>query len=110
MASPSANDDESAQPRTAEHRRYRDKREQHDGEILRRTEGDCEPSHDRGEKGKQQRPDSAGHPRTHCGGGQCLGGPAPLAIRLPSIAVTTEDDSPGVFSRIEVVDPPYIPP
>ena len=34
----------------------------------------------------------------------------PLAIMLPSIAVTTEDDSPGVFSRIEVVDPPYIPP
>ena len=33
-----------------------------------------------------------------------------LAIRLPSIAVTTEDDSPGVFSRIEVVEPPYMPP
>ena len=34
----------------------------------------------------------------------------PLAIMLPSIAVTTEDDSPGVLSRIEVVEPPYIPP
>ena len=34
----------------------------------------------------------------------------PLAIMLPSMAVTTEDDSPGVFSRIDVVDPPYIPP
>jgi hypothetical protein len=33
-----------------------------------------------------------------------------LAILLPSMAVTTEDDSPGVLSRIEVVDPPYIPP
>ena len=33
-----------------------------------------------------------------------------LAIRLPSMAVTTEDDSPGVLSRIEVVDPPYMPP
>ena len=33
-----------------------------------------------------------------------------LAIRLPSMAVTTEEDSPGVFSRIEVVDPPYMPP
>ena len=33
-----------------------------------------------------------------------------LAILLPSIAVTTDDDSPGVFSRIEVVDPPYMPP
>jgi hypothetical protein len=33
-----------------------------------------------------------------------------LAILLPSRAVITEEDSPGVFSRIEVVDPPYIPP
>ena len=33
-----------------------------------------------------------------------------LAMRLPSMAVTTEEDSPGVFSRMEVVDPPYMPP
>ena len=33
-----------------------------------------------------------------------------LAILLPSMAVITDADSPGVFSRIEVVDPPYIPP
>ncbi len=33
-----------------------------------------------------------------------------LAILLPSSAVTTDADSPGVLSRIEVVDPPYIPP
>ena len=33
-----------------------------------------------------------------------------LAILLPSSAVTTEADSPGVLSRIEVVDPPYMPP
>ena len=33
-----------------------------------------------------------------------------LAIRLPSMAVTTEEDSPGVFSRMEVVEPPYMPP
>ena len=33
-----------------------------------------------------------------------------LAILLPSMAVTTEALSPGVLSRIEVVDPPYIPP
>ena len=33
-----------------------------------------------------------------------------LAILLPSRAVITDDDSPGVFSRIEVVEPPYIPP
>ena len=33
-----------------------------------------------------------------------------FAILLPSIAVTTEDDSPGVFSRIEVVEPPYMAP
>ena len=33
-----------------------------------------------------------------------------LAILWPSMAVTTEDDSPGVFSRIDVVEPPYIPP
>ena len=39
----------------------------------------------------------------------CAALPA-LAIRLPSMAVTTEDDSPGVLSRIEVVDPPYMPP
>ena len=34
----------------------------------------------------------------------------PLAIMLPSMAVTTEEDSPGVLSRIDVVDPPYMPP
>jgi hypothetical protein len=33
-----------------------------------------------------------------------------LAIWLPSRAVTTDADSPGVFSRIDVVDPPYMPP
>ena len=33
-----------------------------------------------------------------------------LAILLPSSAVTTEEDSPGVLSRMEVVDPPYMPP
>ena len=33
-----------------------------------------------------------------------------LAILLPSIAVITEADSPGVLSRIEVVEPPYMPP
>ena len=33
-----------------------------------------------------------------------------LAILLPSMAVTTEALSPGVFSRIDVVDPPYMPP
>ena len=33
-----------------------------------------------------------------------------FAILLPSIAVTTEEDSPGVLSRIEVVEPPYMPP
>jgi len=33
-----------------------------------------------------------------------------LAISNPSIAVATEPDSPGVLSRIDVVDPPYMPP
>ena len=33
-----------------------------------------------------------------------------LAILLPSMAVTTEALSPGVFSRIDVVEPPYMPP
>jgi hypothetical protein len=33
-----------------------------------------------------------------------------LAILLPSTAVTTDALSPGVLSRIEVVDPPYMPP
>jgi hypothetical protein len=33
-----------------------------------------------------------------------------LAILLPSIAVTIEPLSPGVLSRIEVVEPPYIAP
>ena len=32
------------------------------------------------------------------------------AIWKPSIAVATDADSPGVLSRIEVVEPPYIPP
>jgi hypothetical protein len=33
-----------------------------------------------------------------------------LAISLPSIAVTMVALSPGVLSRIEVVEPPYIAP
>lgn len=39
----------------------------------------------------------------------CAARPA-LAILLPSIAVITDEDSPGVFSRIDVVEPPYMPP
>jgi len=33
-----------------------------------------------------------------------------LAISKPSMAVATEPDSPGVLSRIEVVEPPYMAP
>ena len=33
-----------------------------------------------------------------------------FAIWWPSSAVMTEPDSPGVFNKIEVVDPPYIAP
>ena len=33
-----------------------------------------------------------------------------LAILLPSIAVTMVAVSPGVLSKIEVVEPPYIAP
>ncbi len=37
--------------------------------------------------------------------------PRPLrAMGLPSMAVTTAAVSPGVFSRIDVVDPPNMPP
>jgi hypothetical protein len=32
------------------------------------------------------------------------------AIWYPSIEVATDADSPGVFSRMDVVDPPYIAP
>ncbi len=39
------------------------------------------------------------------------GPPRPArAILLPSNAVTMEALSPGVLSRIDVVDPPYMPP
>jgi hypothetical protein len=33
-----------------------------------------------------------------------------FAMRLPSIAVTTEEFSPGVLSRIDVVELPYMAP
>ena len=33
-----------------------------------------------------------------------------LDISKPSIAVATDADSPGVLSRIDVVEPPYMPP
>ena len=33
-----------------------------------------------------------------------------LAILLPSMAVTMEPASPGVFSRMDVVEPPYMAP
>ena len=37
--------------------------------------------------------------------------PRPLpAISWPSMAVTIEPNSPGVLSRIEVVEPPYMAP
>ena len=37
--------------------------------------------------------------------------PRPLqVIRKPSRAVITLDASPGIFTRIDVVDPPYIAP
>ena len=39
----------------------------------------------------------------------CAARPA-LAILWPSMAVITVEDSPGVFSRIEVVEPPNMPP
>ena len=32
------------------------------------------------------------------------------AMALPSIVVITDEASPGVLSRIDVVDPPYMPP
>ena len=32
------------------------------------------------------------------------------AILLPSMAVITDELSPGALSRIEVVEPPYMPP
>ena len=39
------------------------------------------------------------------------GPPRPArAILLPSSAVTMEELSPGVLSRIEAVEPPYMPP
>ncbi len=39
------------------------------------------------------------------------GPPRPArAILLPSSAVTIDALSPGVFKRIDVVDPPYMPP
>ena len=39
------------------------------------------------------------------------GPPRPArAILLPSSAVMTDALSPGVFSKMDVVDPPYIPP
>ena len=39
----------------------------------------------------------------------CAARPA-RAMRLPSRAVITDADSPGVLSRIAVVEPPYMPP
>lgn len=33
-----------------------------------------------------------------------------FAIRLPSMAAITDADSPGVLSRIDVVDPPNMAP
>ncbi len=39
----------------------------------------------------------------------CAPRPA-LAIGLPSTAAITDADSPGVFSRIDVVEPPNIAP
>ena len=97
--------------RGAEHGGDREQREQHDREVRRRAELDDDVGH----ASARAAPAAAVPivPATNepiAAVASAWAARPALAILLPSIAVTTEEDSPGVLSRIEVVDPPYMPP
>ncbi len=61
-------------------------------------------------KASAERRDQAGDEGADGGRRQRRTAAPARAILLPSSAVTIEALSPGVFSRIEVVEPPYMPP
>ena len=99
-----------AQRALAEHRADGAEGQHHQQEVLGRPEPDRVFGHHRREEGDHHGGDGAGDEGADGRGGQRRAGTAVLAILLPSMAVTIEPASPGVFSRIEVVEPPYIAP
>ena len=68
------------------------------------------PPRRRRQEGDAERADRAGHERADGGGRQRRPARPLRAILLPSSAVTMVALSPGVLSRIEVVEPPYMAP
>ena len=98
---------QAARRRCAEHRGDRGEGQHHQREVFGRAEHQRELDHQRRHEG-QQRSSRSCRRRTS----RSRRSPAParrgprLAIMLPSIAVTIVADSPGVLSRIDVVEPP----
>ena len=94
----------------AEGGRHGDKGQHHQREILARAQRSAPASRHAAPETPAQA-SRAGPPRNDPMAAVASAGPPrpARAILLPSSAVTIDALSPGVFSRIEVVDPPYMP-
>jgi len=101
---------EPARFRGAEHRRHGGERQHHHAKYSAGPNLSAKSTTHRRHHRQQDGRDGAGDERTD--GEVASAGPARprLAIRLPSIAVTMVADSPGVLSRMDVVEPPNIAP
>ena len=82
----------------------------HQREILGRPEQQGELDQLRGQEGQSQRGDGAGDEGADGGGGQRLGAAALARHHVAVDGGDDQPDSPGVLSRIEVVEPPYMAP
>ena len=86
-----------------------DKPENHQRKVF----GRVEPGEDRKRQPEgcdKDRAETAGKKRSHRSHAQGRAGAALLRHRWPSRQVTIEAASPGIFTRIEVVEPPYCAP
>ena len=88
-----------------------DQAEHHQREIVRRVELLRERGQRRAERRDEHGADAAGEERAERRDRRAprRRGPA-CAIWWPSMQVTTEDASPGMLTRIDVVEPPYCAP
>ena len=94
----------------AEQRRDRGEGEHHEREIFRRAEQQRELTKTGARKVSSSVP-SVPATKEPMAAVASAAAPRPCrAIRLPSSAVMIEPDSPGVLSRIEVVELPYMAP
>ena len=81
-----------------------------DGKIFGRAELEGGLRQKRSEPGENDQGDGPGHEGAGRGEKRAAPPRPRRAIWLPSMQVTTELASPGMFTRMEVVDPPYMEP